>query len=138
MIVADGFLLQPQTMFHEISHIIDGRLKWDSQVRENALYSQEAWLDLQPEGFCYAMTYTEIPEEVRKYMESGYFITEYSLTFPSEDRAVLMETAMCNYSWGFEQNAGRKEKLRYYAACIRDCFDTTGWPETTVWEQVLN
>lgn len=138
VIVADGFLLQPQTMFHEISHIIDGRLKWDSQIRENALYSQEAWLDLQPEGFCYAMTYTEIPEEVRKYMESGYFITEYSLTFPSEDRAVLMETAMCNYSWGFEQNAGRKEKLRYYAACIRDCFDTTGWPETTVWEQVLN
>ena len=29
-------------------------------------------------------------------------------------------------------------KLEYLCRCIRDCFDTTGWPETTVWEQVLN
>ena len=23
---------------------------------------------------------------------------------------------------------------RYYDACIRDCFNTEGWPETTLWE----
>jgi hypothetical protein len=26
------------------------------------------------------------------------------------------------------------EKMRYYAACIRDCFDTEGWPESALWE----
>ena len=27
-----------------------------------------------------------------------------------------------------------KEKLKYWSACIRDAFDTTGWPEETKWE----
>ena len=27
---------------------------------------------------------------------------------------------------------------RYYDACIRDCFNTEGWPETTLWEYVPN
>jgi hypothetical protein len=36
-----------------------------------------------------------------------------------------------------QENPGMAEKMRYYAACIRDCFDTEGWPETTLWEQGL-
>ena len=136
-IVLDGFLIQPQTLFHEFSHIIDARLKWDSLIREHALYSEESWLALQPEGFHYAMTYTEIPEELLHFLESRYFITEYALTYPTEDRAKLMESAMSNFTWDFEPGSGTRRKLQYYADCIRDCFDTEGWPETTLWEQVL-
>lgn len=137
VLVLDGFLLQPQILFHEFSHIIDARLEWDSRIREDALYSEEAWLALQPEGFRYAMTYTGVPEELLHFLESGYFITEYSLTYPTEDRAVLMAAAMGQEDWEFEPGTGRREKLQYYAQCIRDCFDTTGWPEKTLWEQVL-
>ena len=137
VVVLDGFLLQRQTLFHEFSHIIDARLKWDSMIREDALYSEDVWQALQPEGFCYAMTYTEIPEELLSFMESGYFITEYALTYPTEDRATLMEAAMNNFSWNFEPGSGTREKLQYYADCIRDCFDTEGWPEMTSWEYVL-
>ena len=136
-IVLDGFLLQPQTLFHEFSHIIDKRLEWDSFVRTDALYSEEGWLALQPEGFRYAFSYTEVPEELLRHMESGCFVTEYAMTFPTEDRATLLEAAMNNYSWDFESGSGRRAKLQYYADCIRDCFDTTGWPEVTLWEQVL-
>jgi hypothetical protein len=136
-IVLDGFLLQPQTLFHEFSHIIDARLKWDAMIREDALFSEEAWLALQPDGFSYARSYTDIPEEISRFVETGYFITDYSLTHPTEDRAVLMESAMSNYTWDFEPGSGTRRKMQYYAACIRDCFDTEGWPETTVWEQVL-
>ena len=137
IIVLDGFLLQPQTLFHEFSHIIDARLKWDSMIREDALYSEEAWLALQPDGFHYAMTYTGVPGELLHFLESGYFITEYSLTYPTEDRAKLMESAMNNFTWDFEPGSGTRRKLQYYADCIRDCFDTEGWPEKTCWEQVL-
>lgn len=137
LIVLDGFLLQPQTLFHEFSHIIDARLKWDSMIREDALYSEDAWLALQPEGFHYAMTYTEVPEDLLHFMESRYFITDYALTYPTEDRAKLMESAMSNFTWDFEPGSGTRRKLQYYADCIRDCFDTEGWPETTSWEQVL-
>ena len=94
-------------------------------------------MSLQPEGFRYAKSYTEIPEELLHFIESGYFITEYSLTYATEDRAVLMELAMSNYTWDFEPGSGTRTKLQYYADCIRDCFDTEGWPEVTQWEQVL-
>lgn len=136
-IVLDGFLLRPQTLFHEFSHIIDARLKWDSMIREDALFSEDVWLELQPEGFHYAMAYTEIPGELLHFTEYGYFITEYAMTYPTEDRATLMEAAMSHYTWDFEPGSGARMKLQYYAACIRDCFDTKDWPETTLWEQVL-
>lgn len=137
VIVLDGFLLRPQTLFHEFSHIIDDRLEWDALIREDALYSEEIWLALQPEGFRYAMSYTEIPGELLHFAESDYFITEYAMTYPTEDRAVLLGSAMSNYTWDFEPGSGTRRKLQYYSDCIRDCFDTEGWPETTLWEQVL-
>ena len=94
-------------------------------------------MSLQPEGFHYATSYTEIPGELLPFMESGYFITDYALTYPTEDRALLMESAMNQYTWDFEPESGTRRKLQYYADCIRDCFDTEGWPETALWEQVL-
>lgn len=137
LVALDGYTLLKQTVFHEISHVIDARLKWDAMIREDALYSEEAWMALQPDGFRYAMTYTEVSEELLRFMESGYFITEYSLTYPTEDRAKLMEAAMNQFTWDFKPGSGTRKKLQYYADCIRDCFDTDGWPETTLWEQVL-
>ena len=137
LVALDGFLIMEETVYHEISHIIDARLTWDALIRENALFNDEAWLALQPEGFCYAMSYTDLPEELGRYSESGFFIEDYSMTFPTEDRAVLMASAMKNHHWLFEKGSGKREKMRYYADCIRDCFDTTGWPKTTIWEQVL-
>ena len=140
LIVLDGFMLEKRTLFHEFSHIIDKRIEWDSLIREDALYSEEAWLALQPEGFEYAWTYQnylEIPQEFRRYIEDGYFVNEYSMTFPTEDRAVLMAEAMEDHRWEFQKGFGQKKKFRFYADCIRDCFDTKGWPEETVWEQVF-
>ena len=137
LVALNGFLLQQETVFHEFSHVIDKRLEWDSLIREDALYSEEAWLALQPEGFQYAMSYLDTPEPTRAYMATDYFVRDYALTFPTEDRATLMAAAMEQNSWDFEAGSGRRMKMQFYADCIRDCFDTTGWPKTTVWEQVL-
>lgn len=137
LIALDGFMVREATLYHEISHIIDARLKWDALIREDALFSEETWLSLQPEGFQYAMSYIELPESVRIYADPDYFITDYALTFPTEDRATLMESAMQQFTWTFEAGSGTAAKLQYYADCIRDCFDTEGWPEQTSWEQVL-
>ena len=136
-IVLNGFLMSEKTLYHEFSHIIDSRLEWDALIRTDALYSGEAWLALQPEGFSYAMSYMHIPEELQSFVDSGYFVYDYALTYPTEDRATLMAAAMENCTWDFEPGSGRRAKMQYYADCIRDCFDTTGWPATTLWEQVL-
>ena len=133
LIVFDSLSLDPQTVYHELSHVIDKHLEWDANLRPQALFSEEAWLALQPEGFRYAGSYTDMPDSIRAYEDSGYFINSYAMTFPTEDRATLMSAIMSDKTV-LDENPGMAEKMRYYAACIRDCFDTEGWPESTLWE----
>ena len=137
LIALEVFVMQEKTLYHEISHIIDKRLEWDAQLRPGALYNEQTWMSLQPEGFQYAMSYTNTPAELDEYLHGTYFVSDYSMTYPTEDRAELMEAAMDMSHWAFQSGSGRREKMQYYADCIRDCFDTDGWPETTVWEEVL-
>lgn len=135
-IVIDGFVLRSETVYHEFSHVIDRRLSWDALVRSDALFSEAHWLSLQPEGFAYAMSYTDMPEETLRYSNTGYFISDYSKTYPTEDRATLFADAMTQRPM-LETSPGLQAKMDYYARCIRDCFDTEGWPEVTAWELVL-
>jgi hypothetical protein len=114
--------------------VIDKHLQWDASLRPQALFSEEAWLSLQPEGFRYADSYVDMSDATAGYENSGYFVSRYSMTFPTEDRATLMAVMMSDKTV-LQENPGMAEKMRYYAACIRDCFDTEGWPETTLWEQ---
>lgn len=137
MIVLNANRIRPSVIFHEFSHIIDDRMRWDSQFREGALYSEEGWLSLQPEGFAYADSYQDIPASVKEFYDSGWFATDYACVSATEDRAVTMEHACAGEKALFDANPHLMEKLQYYCACIRDSFDTEGWPETTPWEQFL-
>jgi len=65
-----------------------------------------------------------------------YFISSYACTYPTEDRATVWEQSMVGNDYPF-RNKPLREKLEYYSRCIRDCFDTTGWPEVLPWEEVL-
>ena len=133
LIVFDSQFLGTQTVYHELSHVIDKHLEWDALLRPQALFSEGTWLSLQPAGFRYAYSYTHMPDDIAAYENSGYFISRYAMTFPTEDRATLMAQIISDKTI-LQENPGMAEKMRYYADCIRDCFDTAGWPETTVWE----
>jgi len=127
-----------QTMHHEIMHLINGKLEFDASMREDALYSEEAWSALNPEGFTYLETYDEVPDSVYSDGYDLYFVDIYSRTFAKEDRARIMEYGMINADWMFIACEERTAKLQYLSDCIRDAFDTTGWPERTVWEQTID
>ena len=133
LIVFDGLYLDNETVYHELSHVIDKHLEWDAALRPQALFSEEVWLSLQPEGFRYAHSYVDMSDAIAAYENSGYFVSSYAMTFPTEDRATLMALIMSDKTV-LQENPGMAEKMRYYAACIRDCFDTDGWPKTTLWE----
>lgn len=137
MIVLNAQRIRESAIFHEFSHIIDDRMAFEARLRPEALYSEEGWLALQPEGFRYADSYRDIPEEVTSFYDSGYFARNYSCVSATEDRAVTMEKAMMLEREVFEANPHLLPKLQYYCDCIRDSFDTTGWPETLPWEQLL-
>lgn len=137
LVVLNSLILEQKTIFHEFSHVIDSRVRWDAATRNDALFSEAAWLDLQPAGFHYAQSYVTMPDALLSFLEGDHFVYYYSMTYPTEDRAVLMEEAMALNQDLFAAGSGRRAKMQFYADCIRDCFDTTLWPETTLWEQVL-
>ncbi|MBR4955431.1 MAG: hypothetical protein IKY46_05915 [Clostridia bacterium] len=136
-IVFDLYIIREKTVFHELCHLIDAKLEYDASLRPEALFSEEKWMELQPEGFVYPETYGVLPQYVWQYVNSGYFIDDYSCRSPGEDRARMMENAMLGNTVEFEHRQGLTAKLEYYCQCIRDAFDTQNWPQTTQWEQIL-
>ena len=137
-IVLDAGSICEENIFHEISHIIDRKLSYDASLRPNAQYSEAGWQKLQPEGFEFLYDYSQIPARPEAYFD--WFVDDYSQSYPTEDRARIMEYAMSAdfRSQAFQESPHLMAKLQYYSDCIRDCFDTTGWPEITQWEKPLH
>ena len=136
LIVADLDDASEQSYYHEFSHVIDNCLEWDTYSREDALFSEDAWMELNPGWFGdYSYDYGA------DLMLDDYtsFIDSYSMISPTEDRARVMEFAMIDSGkWRFTDAPVLEGKLEYYCQCIRDAFDTSGWPQRTLWEQYLN
>ena len=137
LMVLDAETMYVDTIYHEFSHMIDARLAFDANLRSDALYSELTWLEMQPGDYEFPYSYAEIPEYVYEASRNGYFVSVYGGTYPTEDRATVMESAMSGYYGIFTAQPVLMEKLYYYSECIRDCFDTTGWPEVTKWEEPL-
>lgn len=137
LIVVDITQTYPSTYYHEFSHIIDKRIAFVSLYNDNSLFSEEQWISLCPENFSYLYSYANLPTT---YFDAGYeqyFIDPYSQINPTEDRARVLEMSMQGLNLFFLQNPGLQQKLLYYSNCIRECFDTRGWEETTLWEETL-
>lgn len=124
-----------ETLHHEIFHLIDNKMTFDANIRDDALYSEDGWSALNPEGFAYAESYHDLPMEFYQSDYEAWFAELYSRTFAREDRATIFEAAMAGREWIFPNAPGRLAKLEYLCHCIRDCFDTTGWPDYTPWER---
>lgn len=137
-IVLDADIIREGNLFHEISHIIDRKLAYDASLRKDAQFSEAGWMELQPQGFEFRYDYSGIPPLSQNCF--GWFIDDYSQSYPTEDRARIMEYAMMPDRWHdtFSNAPHLLDKLQYYSDCIRDCFDTTGWPDVPQWEQALH
>lgn len=125
------------TVHHELYHLIDGKLAFDAEIRNDAKYSEETWMSLNPPDFAYAWDTSVLPESIFKSDYDLWFVSVYSRTFPGEDRATIMEQAASKETAMFISAPQRQKKLQYLCECIRDAFDTTGWPKQTVWESTL-
>ena len=99
-------------------------------------YTCEVWASYSPEEFTYAESYLvdDIPVQFRNEEYYAYFVSNYGMSYPTEDRATLMEEAMSDHRISFQIRPKLIDKMEYYSACIRDSFDTNGWPGQTRWE----
>ncbi|MCD7760384.1 MAG: hypothetical protein LUH16_01185 [Clostridiales bacterium] len=144
---ADGFV-RAQDVIHELTHILDHQL-W-------LALDEDVWNSMNPEGFEYHYAYidgdgvsyewgdTTYTADGSAYyngdVESVYFVDAYSTTYPTEDRARLMEYLLADPDSGpnyWFSSSHIQEKLTWYFSLIRAEFDTDGWPEQTVWEAEL-
>lgn len=127
-----------QTLHHELMHAIEFRMAFDARIREDALFSEDAWAALNPEGFAYTEDRLNLPEDIYTDGYDDAFIDVYSRTSALEDRGRIMEYAMIGADWAFSGAGERQAKLEYLCRCIRDAFDTAGWPDRTPWEATLD
>lgn len=131
------------TVNHELSHLIDQRLDFISQYKSDSVFSEDKWNSYNPDGFSYLDSYDGYTDSKRYRRNQDYFIDSYGITYPTEDRAEIFGTAMDDYLNGFtddpnfETDTPLYYKLSYYRKCIRDGFDTTGWPDKLPWESIF-
>ncbi len=137
-VVLDITSATEQLLHHELFHLIDDKLIFDAQIRPDSKYSEEEWMKLNPPGFEYAGDLFNLPDSIYDDEYGLWFADIYSRTYAREDRAVIMEHAGIGMHDMFISAPYRQAKLEYLIECIRDAFDTSGWPETTVWEDTLD
>ena len=133
-----------KTIHHEISHWID-RFIQDREALGVISDYEEGFAALNPVQNYYLYSYDNYYDKGTYTFWGGgydyrnmYSVDSYSRTFPTEDRARLFENVIEPDNYDFYRSRGVIKKLDYYFTCIRATFDTTGWPEKTVWEQRLD
>ena len=133
-------------LMHELCHVIDSCL--DRAAENDPSHWNEAdWNALNPEGFAYHNSYSPSAIEggETKYAAEApfdpadvFFINRYSMTFPTEDRAVAFETMMrVSPSADCMQSPHIRAKLKYYFEAIRYYLGSDEWPDKAFWEERL-
>lgn len=131
--LAVGWNLE-QTLYHELYHAMENRLMSASA----ALYD---WEYLNPDGFDYDYDY--VANQYRTdttYVDDDdrYFIDLYSMSFPREDRARILEYAMIPEGADYFDSEPMQKKLLALCTAMREAFGLKKSTETFLWEQYLN
>lgn len=122
------------TLYHELCHLIDTVV-----LDESIAYDQ--WDKLNPVDFSYDNDYiTNQNRDGSLYLQgaSRCFIDTYSMSYPKEDRARIMEYAMIPGNEGYFQSLAMQSKLLALCQGIREAFGLEQYPESFLWEQYLN
>jgi len=118
---------------HELFHVIESRVFSDS-----CLYDD--WSRMNPEGFTYDFDYLQHLSHSTAELVTGEnraFVDLYSMSFPKEDRARIMEYAMMPGQQELFSSPILQQKLRVLCLGIREAFGLNKYTEPLLWEQYL-
>ena len=123
-----------RVLYHELFHLIDTVVLTYSTA-------YDLWESLNPEDFSYDYDY--LKNETRdgsRWLQPGQecFIDRYSMSYPKEDRARIMEYAMSPGNADRFHSAVMQMKLRKLCIGIREAFDLKYSSEIFLWEQYLD
>lgn len=133
IVLAAGDSLE-YAFFHELFHLIDNKVLSDTR----AYYY---WHNLNPDGFAYYWNYhSYLAEDNSEYLreEDRAFIDAYSMCFPREDRARIMEYACNPGNAHYFSSEIMQQKLLTLCKGIREAFGLKNYDQPLLWEQYLN
>lgn len=122
-----------QSVYHEMSHVIDNRVIGVTKAYDD-------WEQWNPWDFEYDYSYqTNQTRQGAEYLMDSdrAFIDTFSMSFPAEDRARILEYAMLPGAEGYFQTQTMQNKLHQICTGIRRAFDLREYPEMLLWEQYL-
>jgi hypothetical protein len=132
VVLAAGDSLR-QSSYHEIFHIIDSKVLSTTRVYYH-------WENLNPEGCKYFQDFTSyLTADVSRYLEdeNRAFIDAYSMCYPREDRARIMEYACTEGNEAYFTSKIMQNKLKTLCEGIRKAFGMEKYQEPLLWEQYL-
>lgn len=125
--------LLAQNLHHELFHIIDSRVLSTCSAYDN-------WEQLNPADFQYDYDYlANLNRSGTQWLDDDTraFIDHYSMSFPKEDRARIMEYAMQSGNESYFTSNTMQQKLHQLCVGIRKAFRLQKSSEVFQWEQYL-
>lgn len=122
-----------QALYHQLFHVIETRILSESKAFDH-------WNDLNPAGFCYDYDYSANAQRdsgVYLFEDHRAFVDTYSMSFPKEDRARIMEYAMLPGKKDLFRTEVMQKKLKTLCDGIRDAYNLEACEVPLLWEQYL-
>jgi hypothetical protein len=120
-----------RSFYHELFHAMDSYILTETKVYDD-------WEQLNPSGFAYDYSYiTNEYRDPQNHLESQTraFIDTYSMSYPKEDRARIMEYAMLEGNEAYFTSKTMEKKLDTLCNGIRKAFKLPDGDY--LWEQYL-
>lgn len=123
-----------KSLYHELYHVMETHILGNS-------IAFDQWEKLNPKDFAYDYSYqANLLRSGSEYLqdETRSFIDTFSMSFPSEDRARLLEYAMTQGNESYFRSPYMQAKLSQLCVGIREAYGLKKTPETYLWEQYLS
>lgn len=120
-----------QALYHELYHVMDTHILTESVALDQ-------WEALNPGGFAYSNGHG-LPEDADIYLQgqTRAFVDSYSMTYPKEDRARILEQAMLRGNADTFRSEYMQRKLTALCQGIRDAYGLKKHADPLPWEQYL-
>ena len=123
-----------KALYHELYHVMETHILGNSVALDQ-------WAKLNPVGFEYDYDYiANARRDGSEYLQpdTRSFVDTYSMSFPKEDRARILEYAMTEGNEALFAASPLQYKLKMLCQGIREAYGLRKSPENYLWEQYLN
>ena len=117
-----------QALYHELFHVMETHILTESTALDQ-------WESLNPAGFAYGSNQEEA--EIYLQGQTRAFVDRYSMGYPKEDRARVLENAMLPEKETVFQSEYMQRKLTALCLGIREAYGLKKHPNPLPWEQYL-